>query len=87
MLAMADTKLELFLPIFASTGARVAFISPTPTGMEKSIMDAIGDVRILLKESGIHNYDLQGQGQDRCNPQSRNRNHSYILQYPYRTSE
>lgn len=64
MLAMADTKLELFLPIFASTGARVAFISPTPTGMEKSIMDAIGDVRILLKESGIHNYDLQGQGQE-----------------------
>ncbi|MBR0382370.1 MAG: MvaI/BcnI restriction endonuclease family protein [Eubacterium sp.] len=62
MLAMADTNLEQFLPIFASTGAKVAFLSPTPTGMEKSIMDAIGDVRILLKEQGIHDYDYQGQG-------------------------
>ena len=62
MLAMADTNLERFLPIFASAGAKVAFLSPTPTGMEKSIMDAIGDVRILLKEREIHNYDFQGQG-------------------------
>jgi len=62
MLAMADTNLEQFLPIFASTGARVAFLSPTPTGMDKSIMDAIGDVRVLLKEQGIHDYDFQGQG-------------------------
>ena len=62
MLAMADTDLEQFLPIFASTGVKVAFLSPTPTGMEKSIIDAIGDVRILLKEQGVHDYDIQGQG-------------------------
>ncbi len=37
-------------------------MSPTPTGYEKSIMDAIGDVRVLLKEAGIHDYELQGQG-------------------------
>lgn len=59
---MADTNIEQFLPIFAETGARMAFLSPTPTGIKKSIMDAIGDVRILLKESGIHDYDLQEQG-------------------------
>ena len=41
MLAKADTNLESFFPIFASTGAKVAFLSPTPTGYEKSIMDAI----------------------------------------------
>lgn len=62
MLALADISLEQFLPIFASTGAKVAFLSPTPTGMQKSIMDAIGDVRILLKEQGIHNYEFQKQG-------------------------
>ena len=62
MLEMADTNLEQFLPVFASTGAKVAFLSPTPTGMEKSIMDAIGDVRILLKDQGIHDYENQGQG-------------------------
>lgn len=62
MLSMADVSLEAFLPVFASTGAKVAFLSPTPTGYEKSIMDAIGDVRVLLKESGIHDYEFQGQG-------------------------
>jgi len=61
---MTDTNIETFLPIFASTGAKVAFLSPTPTGMEKSIMDAIGDVRYLLKESGLHDYDAQQQGPD-----------------------
>ena len=64
MLGMADTNIEQFLPVFAQTGARVAFLSPTPTGMMKSIIDAIGDVRILLKESGVHDYDSQGQGQE-----------------------
>ncbi len=64
MLAMADVNIEQFLPIFAAIGAKVAFLSPTPTGYEKSIMDAIGDVRILLKESGIHDYELQKQGPD-----------------------
>lgn len=38
MLAMADTNLEQFLPIFAGTGVPVAFLVPTPTGFEKSII-------------------------------------------------
>lgn len=62
MLSMADISIEQFLPIFASTGAKVAFLSPTPTGYDKSIMDAIGDVRVLLKEAGVHDYEVQGQG-------------------------
>ena len=62
MLAMADTNMEAFFPVFASTGAKVAFISPTQNGYDKSIMDAIGEVRILLKESGVHDYEFQGQG-------------------------
>lgn len=64
MLAMTDTPLERFLPVFAETGAKVAFLVPTPTGYEKSIMDAVGSVRELLKSTGLHNYELQDQGQE-----------------------
>ncbi len=62
MLAMSDTDINQFLPLFADAGISVAFLVPTPTGYEKSIMDAIGSVRELLKEEGIHDYELQGQG-------------------------
>ena len=64
MLAMTDTPLERFLPVFAETGAKVAFLVPTPTGYEKSIMDAVGSVRELLKSSGLHDYESQEQGQE-----------------------
>lgn len=63
MLAMSDTNIEIYLPIFAGTGAPVAFLVPTPTGYKKCIMDATGTVRELLKSSGIHDYELQPQGQ------------------------
>ena len=62
MLAMSDINIEQFLPIFAEVGVSVAFLVPTPTGYDKSIMDAIGAVRELLKEKGIHDYELQDQG-------------------------
>lgn len=62
MLAMADTDLEQFLPIFAQTGCHVAFLVPTPTGFGKSIMDATAPVRDLLREQNIHDYTTQLQG-------------------------
>lgn len=62
MLAMADINLEQFLPLFANTGVPVAFLVPTPTGYEKSIMDATAPVRELLLNSNIHNYEKQLQG-------------------------
>jgi len=62
MLAMSDVSLSQFIPVFANTGAKVAFLVPTPTGYIKSIMDAIGDVRLFLLEAGIHNYKTQKQG-------------------------
>lgn len=61
---MSDTPIEKYLPIFASTGVNVSFLVPTPTGYEKSIMDATAPVRQLLLNSGIHNYEEQGQGQE-----------------------
>lgn len=62
MLAMTDTPIEQFLPLFASSGVNVSFLVPTPTGYEKAIMDAIAPVREMLLNEGIHDYDSQGQG-------------------------
>ncbi len=62
MLAMSDINIESFLPVFANTGVPVAFLVPTPTGYEKSIMDATASVRELLLNYGVHNYDTQLQG-------------------------
>lgn len=62
MLSMSDINIDQFLPLFADIGVSVAFLVPTPTGYDKSIMDAIGPVRELLKEEGIHDYEKQDQG-------------------------
>ena len=62
MLAMSDIDIDQFLPMFADIGISVAFLVPTPTGYDKSIMDAIGPVRALLKDEGIHDYEVQRQG-------------------------
>ena len=62
LLAMADVDINIFFPVFAQAHVPVAFLVPTPTGYEKSIMDAIGTVRELLYEERIHDYSMQGQG-------------------------
>lgn len=62
MLAMSDIEIDQFIPLFADIGVSVAFLVPTPTGYDKSIMDAIGSVRALLKDEGIHDYEMQEQG-------------------------
>ena len=64
MLAMSDISIDTFFPFFASSGVNVSFLVPTPTGYEKSIMDATAPVRDLLKNEGIHDYEKQGQGQE-----------------------
>lgn len=64
MLKKSDVSIDRFLPSFAVTGIPVAFLVPTATGYEKSIMDATAPVRELLKSSNIHNYDAQLQGQE-----------------------
>lgn len=62
MLAKSDTDIARFLPIFAQAGVPVAFLVPTLTGFEKSIMDATAPVRDLLLNSGLHDYSTQSQG-------------------------
>lgn len=62
MLAMSDTPITPFLPLFAQAGVPVAFLVPTPTGFGKSIMDATVSVRQLFSDQGLHDYSLQLQG-------------------------
>ena len=64
MLSMSDTPITFVLPIFSRRGIPVAFLVPTPTGFQKSIMDAIGDLRLFLRDNHLHDYSLQNQGQD-----------------------
>ena len=81
MLAMSDTNIEQFFPIFAQTGVPVAFLVPTPTGYSKSIMDATGPVRELLKNANVHDYDYQRQG-----PEAKAMLESFFV-YPNRLQE
>lgn len=64
MLLMSDTPINEFIPYFAETNTAVAFLVPTPTGYEKSIMDATKPLRELLKFANVHDYETQGQGQE-----------------------
>ena len=62
LLSKSDTPIEQYFPVFANTGVNVAFLVPTETGYEKSIMDATAPVRELLQTEKVHNYQDQKQG-------------------------
>lgn len=62
MLAQSDTDILSKVKLFSDYGLDVAFLVPTYTGYVKSIMDATGPVRSLLKKSGLHDFDIQQQG-------------------------
>lgn len=62
MLREADVPLGPFLEQFARLGLSVAFLVPTRTGYEKSIMDATAPVRELLEEEHFHVFEEQLQG-------------------------
>lgn len=64
MLAESDFPIEDAIEIFASFGIEAAFVVPTQTGYEKSILDAHKSVRAFLKFHGIHDFDSQGLGAD-----------------------
>lgn len=62
MISAADIPLGPFLAKFAQLAIPVAFLVPTQTGYDKSIMDATAPVRELLADSGVHDYVTQLQG-------------------------
>ncbi len=43
-------------------GIEFTMVQITKTGLEKSILDATGPMRIYLKRNGIHDYETQEQG-------------------------
>jgi len=53
---------ESKLKLLTENSVTYTLIEPTATALKKGIMDATGMVRNYLKNSGIHNYELQGQG-------------------------
>ena len=62
MIKQSDTEVEVVSAAILNNGFDVAFIVPTETGMNKSIMDAYGSVRSFLKRNEIHDYEEQKQG-------------------------
>lgn len=62
MIEKADIPLNDVINLLSNYNIAASYLVPTPTGMEKSIMDATSPLRNYLKENGIHNYDEQPQG-------------------------
>lgn len=59
------TKLEIGrLKLLTEKSVEVTLVEPTSTGLEKSILDATGSVRVYLKSKGIHDYEIQNRGQE-----------------------
>ena len=52
------------IQVLTENSVEFTLIEPTKTGLEKSIMDATGPVRIYLKDKGVHDYITQKQGQE-----------------------
>jgi MvaI/BcnI restriction endonuclease family len=62
MIEKADIPLNDVISLLSKYNIAASYLVPTPTGMEKSIMDATAPLRGYLKENNIHNYDEQFQG-------------------------
>ncbi|WP_257667297.1 MvaI/BcnI family restriction endonuclease [Parapedobacter tibetensis] len=52
------------LQLLTEHNVEFTLIEPTATGLTKSIMDATGPVRTYLKTQGVHDFNLQAQGQE-----------------------
>ena len=63
MRQLSTSELEK-IKILTENSIELCLIEPTQTGLEKSIMDATGPVRLFLKENNIHDYQYQNQGPD-----------------------
>jgi hypothetical protein len=59
-----NTLEENNIKLLTREGIELAFIMPTATGLEKSIMDATTPLRLFLYQRGIHDYEIQAQGPD-----------------------
>lgn len=62
MLTKADIPLSEVIKLLSSFRVEAGFLVPTPTSLEKSILDAHEDLRVFLAKSGLHYFEKQGQG-------------------------
>lgn len=62
MLTKADIPISEVITSLSSFRVEAGFLVPTPTGLEKSILDAHEDLRFFLAKSRLHYFDKQGQG-------------------------
>ncbi len=58
----ASSSIAPVLAKLATHGLEASFLVPTKTGLEKSIIDAVGPFRSFLKNKGFHDYEVQHQG-------------------------
>ena len=63
MLAQSDFPVAEALELLTRNDIDATLIVPTPTGLDKSILDATEPVRDYLLARGLHDYSRQGQGQ------------------------
>ena len=63
MLEKSDTSVGEVLSLFNETGLDVGLLVPTPTGLQKSIMDATATFRDFLVDADTHDFSRQEQGQ------------------------
>lgn len=64
MLAKSDFPVADALALLGTFELEAALLVPTPTGLDKSIMDATSSLREYLEERGYHDFANQPQGQD-----------------------
>jgi len=62
MIDKSDTPVSDVISLLSNYNIAAAFLVPTPTGMEKSIMDATVPIRNFLEENKIHSYASQSKG-------------------------
>ena len=62
MLTSSDFPIDVAMRELARFGAQGAYLVPTSTGLEKSIMDAHESFRGYLKDHDIHDFAIQRQG-------------------------
>lgn len=61
MRSLTQTELNR-IELLTNNSVELTLIEPTENGLQKSIMDATGPVRVYLKSKLVHDYEMQKQG-------------------------
>ena len=64
MLSKSKLNLSKIQRELESLDLEICFLLPTQTAIDKSIIDAISQVRSYFKKFHYHDYDLQSQGKE-----------------------